>query len=98
MESAEVWLGDKKMVPLLAPANLTFTLPRSARREMKVSVVVDQPIAAPILAGQKVATLRVSAPGMDPIETPLLAAEAVDRLGFTGRIVAAAKYLRNNFV
>lgn len=93
VESAEVWLGDKKTVPLQAPENMTFTLPRSARRDMKVSVVVDQPVAAPILLGQKVATLRITAPGMDPIERPLLAGEGVERLGFGGRIVAAAKYL-----
>ena len=93
VETAEVWLGAKNAVALQAPEDLTFTMPRAARRDMKVSVVVDQPVAAPIKAGQKVATLKVSAPGMDPIERPLLAAESIDRLGFTGRIVAAAKYL-----
>ena len=93
VDSAEVWLGAKNSVTLQAPEDLTITMPRSARREMKVSVVVDQPIAAPIRIGQKVATLKVTAPGMDPIERPLLAAESIERLGFTGRIVAAAKYL-----
>lgn len=93
VESAEVWLGAKNKVALQAPEDMTFTMPRAARRDMKVSVVVDQPVAAPIKAGQKIATLKVTAPGMDPIEQPLLAAESVDRLGFTGRIVAAAKYL-----
>lgn len=93
VETAEVWLGDKKTVKLQAPDDLIFTLPRAARRDMKVAVVVDQPVAAPILLGQKVATLRVTGPGMEPIERPLLAGESVERLGFTGRIVAAAKYL-----
>ncbi len=93
VETAEVWLGDKKTVALQAPEAMTFTLPRAARREMKVAVVVDQPVAAPIMLGQRVATLRVTAPGMEPIERPLLAGESVERLGFTGRIVAAAKYL-----
>ncbi len=93
VDSAEVWLGAKNTVALQAPEDMTFTMPRAARRDMKVSVVVDQPVAAPIKAGQKVATLKVTAPGMDPIERPLLAAESIDRLGFTGRIVAAAKYL-----
>ena len=93
VDSAEVWLGAKKTVALQAPDDLTITMPRSARREMKVSVVVDQPVAAPIQAGQKIATLKVTAPGMDPIERPLLAGESIERLGFTGRIVAAAKYL-----
>lgn len=93
VDSAEVWLGSKKSVALQAPDDFIITMPRAARRDMRVSVVVDQPVAAPIRAGQKVATLKVTAPGMDAVELPLLAAESVERLGFTGRIVAAAKYL-----
>ncbi len=93
VDTAEVWLGAKPTVALQAPESLTVTLPRAARREMKVSVVLDQPVPAPIKAGTRLATLKVVAPGLDPIEKPLVAAESVDRLGFVGRISAAVKYL-----
>ncbi len=93
VDSAEVWLGDKPKVDMMAADTLKFTLPRAARREMKVSVVMDQPIPAPVLAGTRIGTIKISAPGMDPVEKPLVAAETVDRLGLFGRITAAAKYL-----
>jgi D-alanyl-D-alanine carboxypeptidase (penicillin-binding protein 5/6) len=35
---ADVWLGDQKAVPLVAPKTLTATLPRRARRARKVTV------------------------------------------------------------
>lgn len=93
VDVAEVWLGNAPTVDLQAPEPLTITLPRGVRRDMKVSVVIDQPIPAPIKAGARIGTLKVTAPGMDPIEKPLVAATSVDRLGLAGRIVAAAKYL-----
>jgi len=93
VDTAEVWLGDKPTVALQAPETITITMPRAARRDMKVSVVMDQPVPAPVAAGTRIGTLKISAPGIDPIEKPLVAAESVDRLGLAGRIVAAAKYL-----
>ncbi len=93
VDVAEVWLGDAPTVDLQAPETLTITLPRGVRRDMKVSTVLDQPIPAPIKAGARIGTLKVMISGMDPIEKPLVAAASVDRLGLTGRIVAAAKYL-----
>jgi len=93
VDSADVWLGDKPTVALQAPEAITVTMPRAARREMKVSVVLDQPIPAPVAAGAKIGTLKIAAPGIETIEKPLVAAESVGRLGLTGRIAAAAKYL-----
>lgn len=93
VETAQVWLGSRPSVDLLAPQDYVITLPRAARRDLKVTVVLDEPVPAPIAAGQKIAVLRIAAPGMETTEKPLLAAGAVDRLGFVGRIGAAARYL-----
>jgi len=93
VDTAKVWLGKKAEVGLQLPNDLTVTLPRSSRKKMKVSVIMNETIPAPVTAGDKIATLRVTAPDIDPIETPLYASENVERLGTSGRIVAAAKYL-----
>lgn len=93
VESAEVWLGDKKRVPLVIDEDLTVTVPRNARKDMKVSVVYDGPVPAPIAAGDRVADLVVSAPGLEDRVIPLKAAETVNRLGFVGRILSAVKYI-----
>jgi len=93
IEDAAVWLGQKATVGLQLPDDLTVTLPRKSRRNMQVSVVMREAVPAPIAKGDHIANLRISAPDMEPIERPLYAAEDVERLGMTGRIMAAAKYL-----
>nr|WP_081944455.1 D-alanyl-D-alanine carboxypeptidase family protein [Thalassospira australica] len=93
VSSANVWLGSETKVDLVADKEVLLTLPRSASRDMKVSVVYDGPIPAPISQGDQIATLKVEVPDQDVIEFPLYAAHDVGRLGFVGRIGAAIKYL-----
>jgi D-alanyl-D-alanine carboxypeptidase (penicillin-binding protein 5/6) len=90
---AEVWLGDEPTVPLTAARDAVVTLPRKARPGMKAVVRYDGPVAAPVNAGDRVATLVVTAPEVEPIELPLVAAKAVDRRGMVGRMVAVVGHL-----
>ena len=85
---AKVWLGMKTSVPMMAASDLALTLPRSARAGLKAEAVFDQPIAAPIQKGQQIGKLIVTAPGVDAKEIPLLAAAAVERVGFFARLNA----------
>ena len=93
VSEAEVWLGDAAAVPLVSESDIKVTLPRKARREMKVSVKYDGPIPAPIAKGDQIATLAITAPDMDEIDLPLVAGADVHRLGFAGRIMAALKQI-----
>ncbi len=93
VSSANVWLGSEAKVDLVTDQDILLTLPRTNLDDMKVSVVYEGPIPAPIAAGQQGATLKVELPGGEPHEFPLYAATEVDRLGFIGRIGAAIKYL-----
>jgi D-alanyl-D-alanine carboxypeptidase (penicillin-binding protein 5/6) len=93
VDEASVWLGMAPTVPLVLPEGLIVTLSRKARRDMQVKVVYDGPLPAPLQAGQEVAKLVLAAPGETPLEFPLMAGVAVDRLGFFGRIVAALEHL-----
>ena len=79
--------------PVLAVEDLTVTLSRKARLDMKVTVVYDGPIPAPLEAGQEIAKLVVTAPGEETIEVPLAAGAAVAQLGFMGRVTASIKHL-----
>lgn len=90
---ADVWLGEAATVPLVAGSKLEATLPRRARRDMKVTAVYDGPIAAPIKKGQPVGKLVVTAPDVAPMELPLVAGADVAQLGFMGRISAALKHI-----
>ena len=60
---------------------------------MEVSVNYLGPIPAPIVHGQKVATLRIDAANMAAIERPLLAGANVARKGLFGRLNATLKHL-----
>jgi D-alanyl-D-alanine carboxypeptidase (penicillin-binding protein 5/6) len=93
ISSANVWLGSETKVDLVADKDVLLTLPRTASRDMKVSVVYEGPVPAPISQGDQIATLKVEVPNQDTIEFPLYAAHDVGRLGFVGRIGAAIKYL-----
>ncbi len=93
VEDAGVWLGVEPTVPLIAEQDLTVTLSRKARLDMKVKVVYDGPIPAPIEPGQRIATLVISAPDEETIEVPLVAGAAVEQLGFFSRFTAAVKHL-----
>ncbi len=93
VDQAAVWLGDSAFAPLTLEEDMIVTLPRKSRGGMKVSVVYDGPIPAPIEEGEPIATLRIEAPDVETIERPLLAGRAVERLDFIGRIGSAIGYL-----
>jgi D-alanyl-D-alanine carboxypeptidase (penicillin-binding protein 5/6) len=90
---APVWLGDAETVPLTLEQDLTAVLKRSGRKEMKVTIAMAEPVAAPIKKGTPVGKLVVTAPDMTPIDRPLLAAADVGPLGMVGRFKAAIGYL-----
>ncbi|NQV83809.1 MAG: D-alanyl-D-alanine carboxypeptidase [Rhodospirillales bacterium] len=86
---ADVWLGQQASVPLVIESEMLLTLPRKARRKMKVSVLFENPVPAPVSKGDRVAKLIVSVPGEEPVEVPLVAANDVPRLGLIGRLGTA---------
>ncbi|HUA54834.1 MAG TPA: D-alanyl-D-alanine carboxypeptidase family protein [Candidatus Sulfotelmatobacter sp.] len=93
VDNADVWLGNAKTVPLVAEAALTVTLPRKSRHDMKVTEAYDSPINAPIHKGDRLAKLTITAPGIDPVDLPLVAGADVTRLNAFGRLGAAVSYL-----
>jgi len=90
---AGVWLGSVPTVPLIIEKELTLTLARKARRKMKVSVDIIEPVPAPITKGQRLGALVISGIDMPDIQIPLLAGADVPRLGMFGRLGAAFGYL-----
>ena len=76
---ADVWLGVGPKVPLLIGDNVTLTLPRGARKDMKVKYSYRGPIAAPIAKGQP--TLLTISPRPPAAGIPLVAGESVEGLG-----------------
>jgi serine-type D-Ala-D-Ala carboxypeptidase (penicillin-binding protein 5/6) len=93
VDEAAVWLGGQPKVPLTVAKDLVVTVPRKSRKNMKVTVAYDQPVAAPIRKGQQFGKIVVAVPDLQPVETPLIAATDVDRMGPFGRIATVAGHM-----
>ena len=90
---ADVWYGAMREVPLVSQRDILFTLPRTARPGITVVVSYTGPVPAPIAAGQQLAVLKMSAPGVGAMEQPLVAGAPVEKLGVFGRLVFAIAHL-----
>ncbi len=93
VEQAGVWLGDEDTVPLVAESDIKISLPRGSRRGLKVKVVYEGPVPAPIEKGAQIAKLVIAAPEFRTVEVPLVAGAAVSRLGALGRVGAAIGHM-----
>ncbi len=93
VETAEVWLGQAETVPLVLGDDLTVTLRRSLRSDLSVVAQVEEPVRAPIAAGDRLGKLIVTAPGSPALELPLLAGSDVAEKGFFARAAANAGQL-----
>jgi len=93
IDRADIWLGLKASVPLLAGQDVAITMPRRLRNQLQAKISYDSPVPAPILPGQQLGRISLSAPGVPTVEVPLVAQEGVDRLGYSGRLGAAVNYL-----
>src|SRR5215831_6238777 len=93
VEDAEVWLGSEPKVPLTVAKDLVVTLPRKARKDMKVTIDYDRPVPAPIKKGDALGKLVVTAPDVPPTEVALVAGADVDRMDALGRVATLAGYL-----
>ncbi|KTW14153.1 D-alanyl-D-alanine carboxypeptidase family protein [Sphingomonas sanguinis] len=82
---AEVQMGSSSSVGLVAPRQLTVTLPAGLDPAISAKVVYQGPIKAPIKAGQHIADLVVSSPDMPAQRLPLVADKDVSEAGFFGR-------------
>jgi serine-type D-Ala-D-Ala carboxypeptidase (penicillin-binding protein 5/6) len=93
VDDAEVWLGAEPKVAMTVDRDVVVTLPRKSRKDMKVTVIYDRPVPAPVKQGDRIGRLVITAPDIAPIEVPLVAAANVDRMGPMGRIAMVAAHL-----
>jgi D-alanyl-D-alanine carboxypeptidase (penicillin-binding protein 5/6) len=90
---AQVWLGEERTVAGIVKDALTITIPRKSRADMKVAIQYDEPLSAPIAAGSQIGTLVITAPDVETITLPVLAAQEVKQLGPMGRVGEALRHL-----
>ena len=92
VDRAAVWLGNEPRVNLVLQEPLHLVLSRTDRRRMKMSVQWNDPVPAPVTAGQKIGTLTLDFPDRT-MSYDLTAAKDVPELGMFDRVGEALKFL-----
>ncbi len=90
---ARTWLGAAESVGLAPERDVLLTLPVSARSGLKVALEYQEPVLAPVTQGQVLGKAIITAPGMEAMEVPLLAQQAVPKLGFFASLMAKLRLL-----
>ena len=80
-----VWKGSDNTVTASVPVDLYVTVPKGEGDKVKAELVSQQPLVAPISAGQRVGTIRVSMDGKLVREYPAVALQNVGVAGIFGR-------------
>ncbi len=81
-----VWKGDKSEAKLGAPGALFVTVPKGEGDKLKTSVERTDPLVAPLTAGQRVGTIKIStSAGTAVASVPLVVLEPVGLAGIFGR-------------
>lgn len=80
-----VWKGSASSVKLGQFRPIVLAVPTGTSSKLKIQVLRNDPLLAPLSKGQQAATLRVFASDQPFVDVPLLALEAVDQAGVIGR-------------
>jgi D-alanyl-D-alanine carboxypeptidase (penicillin-binding protein 5/6) len=90
---ATVWIGATDTVALTPAQTIIATAPYGGLDKVETVIRYNGPIEAPITAGQQIAELVITAPGLDPIVAPLVAAHSVEKGGVVARVSGAVQLL-----
>jgi D-alanyl-D-alanine carboxypeptidase (penicillin-binding protein 5/6) len=91
--TAVVWQGTADTVPLVVAAPLAVSMQVDSHAGMRVALVYNGPVKAPVVKGQRIGTLKVTAPDFPGISVPVYAAASVPSVGFFGRIFLGVRAL-----
>lgn len=76
---ANVRLGGRRTVPLVAQSDIVIGGPRGVQQNLSAHIVYDGPLAAPVRDGDVVARLVISGPDFQTQEFPLAAGRRVGK-------------------
>jgi D-alanyl-D-alanine carboxypeptidase (penicillin-binding protein 5/6) len=93
IENVEVWLGKKKTVVAYVKTNIYKTIPKSRKKNLKVSIVYNGPIPAPIKKDDVLGKLMVSYKDELLHEYDLFAFEDVKKLNVFSRLMKSINFL-----
>jgi D-alanyl-D-alanine carboxypeptidase (penicillin-binding protein 5/6) len=90
-----LWKGSQSILKAGFGQDLYFTLPRGQNDKMKATMEYQKPLIAPISAGQRVGSVKISIDGKLMSEYPLVALEGVSIGNIFGRTWDSIRLLIN---
>ena len=81
----KVWKGKTGELKLGHIEPIVVAVPAGTAAQVKTEIARPEPLIAPFLQGQAVATLKITQGGQPLAEVPLVALEPVEEAGFFGR-------------
>ena len=81
----KVWKGKTPELKLGRTEPIVVAVPAGTAAQVKTEIARPEPLIAPFLQGQAVATLKMTQGGQPLAEVPLVALEPVEEAGFFGR-------------
>lgn len=89
---ASVWYGKDKEISLVVADDVLKTIHLSKVDHVRTTAEFDEPIKAPIEAGQQLGVVKIKIKGQNTVTVPLVAAKNVEKVGLFGRFWANIKY------
>ena len=89
---AKVWYGKEKKVGMTVAEDVIKTIHLSQKDNAKAKIEYDEPIKAPIKAGQKLGEIKIEIEDSPILNVPLVAVKDVEKIGLWGRFWANVKY------
>jgi len=93
IENVDVWLGKKKLIGAYVKEDIYKTVPKARKKFLKVSLIYNGPIQAPIKKDDIIGKLKVTYKNKLFKEYNLLASENVKRLNVFSRLMRSINYL-----
>ena len=93
INTMRVFKGQDKIVSATIIKDFYLTLPKGDYAKVKANMISQQPLIAPIKAGQTIGKISFTLNGKIINEQKLVAAKSVDEAGFVGRIIDSVKLM-----
>lgn len=93
INTLRVYKGQDKTVAATLNKDFYLTLPKGDYARVKANMTSQQPLIAPIKAGQEIGKITFTLDGKQINEQKLVTAKSVDAAGFFGRLVDSVKLM-----
>jgi D-alanyl-D-alanine carboxypeptidase (penicillin-binding protein 5/6) len=87
VDEQQLWMGENDAIQLGVAEDLLITIPRGSKKDLNASVDVDSFIKAPVKAGDKLGTLKISLEGKVIAQQDLIALSDQNKGGIFKQLV-----------